>query len=84
MLKIRNKVFGVYEFSSYNLSDIPNTKMGQPPPLPPSIRGVNLSIWVVEAPYDVPFPNLLKISCNFEQRVIIIATLIAPLSCKSL
>ena len=49
-LKIRNKVFRIYEFSSYNLSDIPNTKIGQPPPPPPSMRGINLSIWVVEAP----------------------------------
>jgi len=31
--------------------------------------------WVVEAPYDGPLPNLLKMSCNSSHLVIITPTL---------
>lgn len=53
---------------------MPKTRIGQPPAPPPSIFGSNLLMCVVDCPYDLPRPRLLKMFCSSSVRVTMIPT----------
>ena len=64
---------------------MPNTKIGQPAPPPPSIRGISFDIHVVEVPYlsQIFLPRPSKTALYSSHFVIITPTLIARRSNSS-